>query len=97
MMQMLPQYFLSVQRPVPFNDGDTQNQIVEAAGSLVAHFKRFGDWPLAVAAYNDGEGNVHQFTQGTRPLPQSTLDYVTAVFTDVPTAGDLSSVIPTVA
>lgn len=97
MMQLMPQYFLSARRAVPFNDSDTQDQIVEAAGALVSHYSRFGDWPLAVAAYNDGEGNVHQYTLGKRSLPASTIDYVTAVFADVPNAGNVLSIIPTVA
>jgi soluble lytic murein transglycosylase-like protein len=47
----------------------------------------FGDWGLAVAAYNDGQGNVNKYLAGTRALPAETLAYVSDVLSDVPVSG----------
>jgi soluble lytic murein transglycosylase-like protein len=86
LMQLMPQYFTSVQRPVPFTDADTTDQIVQAATLLSTLFDHYGDWGLAVAAYNDGQGNIDQFVKGTRALPVETSHYVAQVLADVPVA-----------
>jgi soluble lytic murein transglycosylase-like protein len=86
LMQMLPRYFGSVNRVVPFNEQDTLDQINEAAQLLAALYAHFQDWGLAIAAYNDGRGNIDQYVAGNRALPQETASYVNAVLTDVPIA-----------
>ncbi len=88
MMQMLPKYFASVRAPVPFSAADTQAQISEAAGLLVRLFNHFQDWSLAVAGYNDGQGNIDNYLAGTHPLPRQTSDYVAQVLADVPVAAN---------
>lgn len=86
-MQMMPQYFSSVNVPRPYTVGDVEAQIREAAGELVRLMNYYNDWGLAVAAYNDGQGNVNQYVAGTRPLPDETIEYVSAVLADVPLSG----------
>lgn len=87
LMQLMPQYFDTVRRPVPFTDSDTADQIDQAARQLVALFNHFQDWGLAVAGYNDGQGNVNQYVAGNRALPQETLNYVSGILADVPIDG----------
>lgn len=86
MMQMLPRFFVSVQRPVPFNDTDTTDQIIEAARLLTSLYNHYRDWGLAVAAYNDGQGNIDEYLAGNRTLPRETSHYVAQVLADVPVA-----------
>jgi hypothetical protein len=47
----------------------------------------FTDWTLALAAYNDGQGNVRAYLAGNRALPAETLNYVSDVLADVPVPG----------
>jgi soluble lytic murein transglycosylase-like protein len=46
---------------------------------LANMYRKFGSWPLAVAAYNCGDGCVRQMLAGRRNLPASTVSYVAAV------------------
>ena len=87
MMQLMPQYF-------PNAGASVANDIHLAAGALSAWYKRFGDWQLAVAAYNWGGGNVHHemAADGVPELadmPVETQNYVRHVFQDVPIPGVL--------
>jgi len=82
MMQMMPQYFQSVNVPVPYTDADVQAQVQEAAGQLVKLYQSTGDWQLALAAYNAGLGNVQKY--GGVPPFQETQDYVAQITADVP-------------
>jgi soluble lytic murein transglycosylase-like protein len=84
LMQLMPQYFASVQVPRPFTPVNTLAQIDEAARLLQGLFAHFNDWQLAVAGYNDGQGNVDQFLAGARDLPDETYAYLAQVFGDVP-------------
>ncbi len=86
-MQLMPQYFATVRVMRPYTVGDVEAQIREAAGELVRLMNYYNDWGLAVAAYNDGEGNVNKYLAGTRSLPNETIDYVSAVLADVPLVG----------
>ena len=86
-MQLMPQYFDTVRVPRPFTTADTVAQIQQAAQELVRLMNHFNDWGLAVAAYNDGQGNVEQYVAGNRGLPAQTVDYVSAVLADVPLTG----------
>jgi soluble lytic murein transglycosylase-like protein len=86
LMQLMPRYFTTVQRPIPFTLADTVDQITEAAHLLQGLYAHFQDWGLAVAAYNDGQGNVDQYVAGNRALPTETSTYVTQVLADVPVA-----------
>lgn len=85
-MQLMPQYFASVQRPRPFGQQDSLDQINQAANLLQSLYAHYADWGLAVAAYNDGQGNIDQWVSGNRALPDETATYVTDVLADVPVA-----------
>lgn len=82
LMQMMPQYFKSVNVPRPYTDQDTLNQINEAAGQLSSLYNSTGSWQLAVAAYNAGLGNVRKYG-GIPPFPE-TQTYVADITADVP-------------
>jgi soluble lytic murein transglycosylase-like protein len=93
-MQLLPKFYASVRVPTPFTGVDTRFQIDESARALVGHYRRFGDWQEAIAAYNWGEGNEHHayVEHGSYRLidmPKQTQDYVREVFADVPLQGAL--------
>lgn len=86
-LQLMPRYFTTVQRPTPFTPDDTGAQIQEAAGELSRLYAHFQDWGLAVAAYNDGQGNIDAYVAGARQLPSETVNYVSEVLADVPITG----------
>lgn len=81
-MQMMPQYFSSVQVPRPFTSSDTEFQIEQAGNQLLSLFNDTADWQLALAAYNAGLGNVHKYA-GIPPFPE-TQKYVADITADVP-------------
>jgi soluble lytic murein transglycosylase-like protein len=87
MMQLLPKYFPDA--------GQNLNRDIDTAAMLLANlYRRFGDWQLAVAAYNWGGGNVHHemAADGVPTLadmPAETQSYVREIFADVPVAGIL--------
>lgn len=85
LMQLMPQYFA--------NAGRYWVDDVYTAGQLLVQlYNRFQDWQLAVAAYNDGQGNVNKYIRGVRQLPQETINYVTDVMADVPLQGSVINV-----
>lgn len=90
LMQLMPQYFRSVQGPRPFAYADTYAQIDEAAQLLKSLYSHFSDWTLAIAGYNDGQGNIDQYVAGNRELPAQTQTYVADVIGDVPVSGVLA-------
>jgi len=56
-----------------------------AAGRYLNHLNvRYGDWKLALAAYNAGEGRVDDFVRRGRPLPPETVRYVSSVLSRFP-------------
>lgn len=84
MMQLMPQYFASVQRTVPFTDNDTQDQITEAAGFLSQLYDHYQNWTDVVAAYNAGQGTVDGVIAGKRLLPAETATYIANIAADLP-------------
>jgi soluble lytic murein transglycosylase-like protein len=94
-LQLMPQFFQSVNVPKPFTAADTQAQINESATFLASLWRRFGDWQVAVAGYNWGGGDVHHeyVVDHNRyvlaDMPPQTQSYVRNVFTDVPIQGVL--------
>lgn len=86
LMQLMPQYYASVQVPTPFAPSDTQNQINDAANTVAQNYASLNSWPLAVAAYNAGLGAV----QNAGGIPQNgqTPAYVSAIIANCPEAND---------
>lgn len=60
------------------NPYDAQSSFNGAAHYLSDLYKQFGSWPLAVAAYNAGPGNVQKY--GGVPPFKETQNYVSKVF-----------------
>jgi soluble lytic murein transglycosylase-like protein len=81
-MQMMPQYFTSVNAPRPYQDSDVIAQIQESGKQLASLYKSTGDWNLALAGYNAGLGNVQKYG-GIPPFPE-TQNYVAQITADVP-------------
>lgn len=86
-LQLMPQWFASVRVPRPFTPEDTGAQIQEAAGEIARLYRRYRDWGIALAAYNDGQGNIDKYLAGNRALPAETVSYVSEILTDVPLIG----------
>jgi soluble lytic murein transglycosylase-like protein len=86
-MQLMPQYFSSVNVPRPYQASDTTAQIAQAGALLSQLYAHFGDWGLALAGYNDGQTNIDNYLAGAHTLPQETIDYVSQILADVPLAG----------
>lgn len=84
MMQLMPQYFTTVQGPTPFTDQDTINQIDEAANLLSQLYTHYQNWTDAVAAYNAGQGTIDAVLAGKQPLPAQTAQYIAQVGADLP-------------
>lgn len=93
LMQMLPKYFETVRRPVPFTDQDTIDQIDEAAGQLATLYRQLyplasstgqNPWALVLAGYNAGAQAVKN--AGGIPPYTETENYVAKILADVPAA-----------
>jgi membrane-bound lytic murein transglycosylase D len=89
-MQLNPVYYP--------NAGKSVTDDIESAASLLAALNaRFGDWQVAVAAYNWGGGNVHHAyamdadEYELKDMPPETQQYVIHVYADVPGPGALLS------
>jgi soluble lytic murein transglycosylase-like protein len=92
-LQLEPQYFDTVQRPVPFSDSDTVDQINQAAGQMAALYQQLlplasstgaNPWGLALAGYDAGAGAVKRY--GGIPPFAETQKYVAGILADVPAA-----------
>lgn len=92
-LQLEPQYFSTVQRPVPFSDQDTTDQINQAAAQMVSLYQQLlglatttgvNPWALALAGYDAGAGAVQKY--GGIPPFAETQDYVSSILADVPAA-----------
>lgn len=60
----------------PFNVASA----ADGAGRYMKYlYGRFASWPLAVAAYNWGEGNLSNALKGTKNAPRETIDYVAKI------------------
>jgi len=92
-LQLMPQYFSTVQRPIPFSDQDTTDQINQAAAQMASLYQQLlplavstnqNPWALALAGYNAGAGTVKQY--GGIPPFAETENYVSSILADVPAA-----------
>jgi soluble lytic murein transglycosylase-like protein len=89
-LQLMPEFFSTVQVATPFSTQDTVDQITQAAQQLASLYNEFSDWTLAVAAYDAGAGTVSKYINGTGSLPAETQAYVADVIADVPVPGALA-------
>ena len=81
-MQLMPQYHPTVNALDPF-------AAIDYAGAFLSSlYKQFKSWPLAVAAYNAGAGNVTKY-KGVPPFTE-TRNYVKQVFADLVTPDNAS-------
>lgn len=76
LMQLMPQFF-------PGAGVSILGDIETAADLLASLYRRFRDWQTAVAAYNDGGGNIDKVLKGEKVMPLETRNYVAEVFADV--------------
>lgn len=83
MMQMMPAFFQSINVPRPYTDNDVMAQINEAAQQMATLYRSTNSWPLALAAYNAGLGNVQKY--GGIPPFAETQNYVSQIVADLPT------------
>lgn len=72
LMQLMPNYF-------PGAGQSPERDIATAGKELKRLYSVFGDWNKAIAAYNDGEGNIKKVLAGKKSLPEETRRYVAAV------------------
>jgi soluble lytic murein transglycosylase-like protein len=80
LMQLIPRFYPGV-------DPLDQAQAIDAAAkSMVGYFRQFGSWPLALAAYNWGPGNLAKHGADSASWPQETRNYVAQITADVPEA-----------
>jgi soluble lytic murein transglycosylase-like protein len=77
LMQLVPRFYPGVD-PL-----DPAQAIDAAAKSMVAYYKQFGSWALALAAYNAGPGTVQHYGNTIPPYTE-TQNYVAQILRDVP-------------
>lgn len=68
LMQLMPKDF-------PSAGQDAKADIGTAGAYLTKLYHQFGSWELAVAAYNDGPGNIRKVLAGKKTLPSETSNY----------------------
>jgi len=92
-LQLEPQYFSTVVRPIPFSDQDTTDQINQAAQQMASLYTQLAPlaaqtganpWALALAGYDAGAGAVEKYN-GIPPFTE-TQNYVSGILADVPAA-----------
>lgn len=82
LMQLMPNIFKGAASMTP------EQQIAVAGAEMKRLHGVFGDWATAVAAYNDGQGNIRKVLAGKKSLPGETRDYMAHVLDGpTPTAG----------
>lgn len=63
--QGIAQFMPATAKGMGIDPLNTEQAIQGAARKLAGHYKQFGSWPLALAAYNAGAGHVSDFLNGT--------------------------------
>ncbi len=76
-MQIVPKWHPDVN---PYNIPEA----IDYAGKYLRNlYNSFGDWQLALAAYNFGQGNVRKWMAGEKALPTETKNYVDQISQDI--------------
>lgn len=76
MMQIIPKW-----HPNLINPFSPVNAIFYAGKILREWYDRFGSWPLALAAYNWGPGNLNKY--GIERAPTETRNYIANITSDI--------------
>lgn len=76
-MQIVPKWHQNVD---PLNVAEA---IDYAGGYLRSLYDRFGDWQLALAAYNWGQGNLAKWLRSEAAMPAETKNYVKQISEDL--------------
>jgi soluble lytic murein transglycosylase-like protein len=88
-LQLMPQYFTSTHKSIPYDDDAVKQQISDAGQYIWQLAQRFGDWGEALAAYNYGPGNEEKYLQHKiTGLPAETTNYVAKILADVQLPGE---------
>lgn len=74
----LTQLMPSTAKSLGVNPNNAWENLLGGARYLASQYKRFGDWRLALAAYNAGPGNVQKY--GGVPPFKETQNYVKRIF-----------------
>ena len=88
MFQLLPRYY-------PNAGASWQDDAATAAQALAGYYRQFGDWQVALAAYNWGPGNVSSWINAGEPadqLPTETSNYVGRIASALTLQGGLYNV-----
>lgn len=76
-MQIVPKWHPDVD---PLNPAQA---IPYAAAYLKRLFTSFGDWQLALGAYNWGQGNMRKWLAGEKTIPTETRNYIDQISQDL--------------
>jgi soluble lytic murein transglycosylase-like protein len=76
-MQLIPRFYPNID-PL-----DPAQAIDAAAASMAGYFNQYGTWTNALAAYNDGPGNLNKILAGTKAMPAETQKYISDIIGDV--------------
>ncbi|MGH9483751.1 MAG: lytic transglycosylase domain-containing protein [Terriglobales bacterium] len=88
MFQLLPQYY-------PNAGASWQADAATSAQALAGYYRQFGDWQVALAAYNWGPGNVSKWINAGEPagqLPTETSNYIGRIASALTLQGGLYNV-----
>jgi soluble lytic murein transglycosylase-like protein len=86
LMQLMPNVFKGAASMT------SEQQIAVAGAEIKRLHEVFGDWATAVAAYNDGQGNIRKVLAGKKTLPVETSAYLSHVLDGpTPNAGGAGS------
>lgn len=76
-MQIIPRWH-------PYAKPEIPELAIDYAGKFLRRlYDKFGTWPLALAGYNWGEGNVMKWLNHQKELPTETKNYMNDIMNDI--------------